>query len=466
MIINKNIFRNTITVLATVVCAYVNAQFTITNPLKSRDASGLRIGDNAKLTAAAGIDPNGEGWLRLTEAIGNQKGFMYVTQQFPTGLGVIADFEYLAWRNVDDVTYSGADGFSVFLFDGAINDQNFKLGGYGGSLGYATYSSPANTTGLSGGYIGIGFDEYGNYSRAAEQRNGGTASNVPMNPNSIVLRGPTSNIFTNSNVYLTRLDLGVRTGTESDIRKRDEIDYNTTTTSRPLPGTFYRRVQISLTKPGNDYVINIKWRKQNQTTFTDLMTYNMSSTTYPIPPNLKLGFAASTGGGFNFHEIRNILLTTPGNLRIDSRSDLAFSCNSKKNTITFKVEVTNDTAANLSNIAVNSQVEDALNNLVPTSLFKITGISTTGFTTSTIPSTSPTSNNVSGTVGIAAKSSGIVTITGEYTKGFKANSFFKLVSNVNPGQIQDDDTTNNIATTTIDVRKCNAPTNPAMPSRY
>lgn len=456
-------FRDIFILLMTLVFSCTDAQFTITNPLKTRDVSGLRIGDNAKLTAASGIDPNGEGWLRLTEATGNQKGFMYVLQQFPTGLGVIADFEYLAWRNIDDITYAGADGFSVFLFDASVTDQNFKLGGYGGSLGYATYSNPANTTGLSGGYLGIGFDEYGNYSRAAEQRNGGTAG---LNPNSIVLRGPTNSTFTNSNVYLTKLDLGDRSGTEGDIRKRDEIDYNTTTLTRPLPGTFYRRVQVSITKPANDYVINIKWRKQNQTTFTDLLTYNMNSTTYPIPANLKLGFAASTGGGFNFHEIRNILLTTPGNLRIDSRSDLAFSCNSKKNTITFKVEVSNDTGADLSNINVNSKVSDAANNLVSTSLFKITGISTTGFTTSTIPSTSTSSNDVSGVVSIPAKSSGIITITGEYVKGFKTNSSFKLFSTVNQSQIQDDDLTNNNATTTIDVRKCNAPTNPSMPSRY
>ncbi|WP_139421398.1 L-type lectin family protein [Chryseobacterium mulctrae] len=463
MIKKRIIFYKTLILLITLVFSFARAQFTITNPLKTRDANGLRIGDNAKLTAAAGIDPNGEGWLRLTEATGNQKGYMYVQQQFPTGLGVIADFEYLAWRNVDDLTYAGADGFSVFLFDASVTDQNFKLGGYGGSLGYATYSSPANTTGLSGGYIGIGLDEYGNYSRAAEQRNGGTTG---LNPNSIVLRGPTNATFTNSNVYLTRLDLGDRSGTEGDIRKRDEIDFNTTTPTRPSPGTFYRRVQISVTKPGNDYVINIKWRKQNQTTFTDLLTYNMNSTTYPIPANLKLGFAASTGGGFNFHEIRNILLTTPGNLRVDSRSDLAFSCNSKKNTITFKVEVTNDTGAALSNIGVTSKVQDALNNAVPISLFKITGISTIGFTASTIPTSSPTSNNISGTVSIPSKSSGILTITGEYTKGFKANSSFKLVSTVDPGQIQDDDLTNNTATTTIDVRKCNVPTNPSLPSRY
>ncbi|TLX24933.1 hypothetical protein FE904_14865 [Chryseobacterium indologenes] len=440
----------------------VRAQFTITNPLRTRNASGLKIGDNAVLTAASGTDPNGEGWLRLTAAQGNQKGYMYVMQGFPTSLGVIADFEYLAWRNVADNTYAGADGFSVFLFDASITDQNFKLGGYGGSLGYATYSNPANTPGLSGGYLGIGFDEYGNYSRAAEQRNGGTSG---LNPNSIVLRGPTNSVLTNSNVYLTRLDLGDRSGTEAQIRTRDEIDYNTVTLTRPANTTFYRRVQISVTKPGTDYVINIKWRKQNETTFTDLLTYNLSSTTYPIPSNLKLGFAASTGGGFNFHEIRNILLTTPGNLRVDSRSDIAFACNQKKNIINFKIEVTNDTSADLNSISVNSKITDALNNILSTNLFKITGISVTGFTNSNLPSSSPTSNEINGTVGLLANKSGIITVTGEYIKGLKANSSFRMVSNVNSAQILDTDLTNNTAISNIDVRKCNILTNPSMPTR-
>ena len=182
----------------------VTAQFTITNPLKTNDAAGLKIGDNATLTAATGVDPNGSGWLRLTNASGNQKGFMYVAQPFSTGLGVIADFEYLTWRNTADTTYLGADGFSVYLFNGAVTDANFRLGGYGGSLGYATYNNPV-TAGLTGGYVGIGFDEFGNYSVASEGRNGGTAAVIP---NAVVLRGPTA--ATNSNPYLTRTELGPR----------------------------------------------------------------------------------------------------------------------------------------------------------------------------------------------------------------------------------------------------------------
>ena len=440
----------------------VTAQFTITNTLKTNDANGLKIGDAAFLTAANGVDPNGSGWLRLTSATANQKGYLYVQQTFPTALGVIADFEYTTWRSSND-GYFGADGFAVFLFDGAITDANFSLGGYGGSLGYATYSNPAGKTGLSGGYIGLGFDEYGNYARAAENRNGGTSTVVP---NAIVLRGPTSPTYTLSNPYLTHTPLGNRTGDDNAIRGRDEIDYNTLTPTRPTESQFYRRVQIYLTKVGANYLITVKWQKQGQTAFTTVLTYTMNGTTYPLPANLRIGFAASTGGGYNFHEIRNILLTTPGNIRVDSRSDTASLCNDAgTNPVTFKIEVTNDTAATLNNIDFTNQIQDAAGTLLDISKFKISSLSTSGFTSSNLPTTTFPTNNVSGKVGLAPNTSGIVTITGNYFKrSLPTNQNFKSVSTVNSTEVTDTDLTNNAATTIVNVRRCNILTNPSMPS--
>ncbi|WP_294302078.1 hypothetical protein [uncultured Chryseobacterium sp.] len=446
---------------------FVSGQFTITNPLTTRDMTGIRIGDNAYLTAATGADPDGAGWLRLTEAKTNQKGYMYVLQGFPTTLGVIADFEYKDWRNVAD-SYFGADGFSVYLFDAAVTDANFKLGGFGGSLGYATYSNPAGTTGLSGGYLGVGLDAYGNYANDGENRHGSAPANTltsGMLPNAFVVRGPTSSTYSNSNVYLASTPLGNRTGTVDDIRQRNEIDYNTITANRPADNIFYRRVQVIVTKPGNDYVVTIKWRKENQTTFTQVLSYTLSSAAYPIPANLKLGFAASTGGGFNFQEIRNIILTTPGNLRVDSRSDSYFTCSDNTSNITFKVEVSNDTDAALNSIDFNGKITDDNNNVVDLSKFSITSLSTTGFTNSNLPTSGFTSNNVSGTVGLTAKSSGIITIIGKYFKrGIGTNRNFKMVSTVSSSQITDTDTTNNTATSSIAVKKCSVISNPMLPA--
>lgn len=457
-----------IPVCASLAFVSASAQFTITNPLTTKDFTGIKIGDNASLTAATGADPNGAGWLRLTEAKANQKGYMYVLQGFPTTLGIIADFEYKDWRNVAD-SYNGADGFCVYLFDASVSDANFKLGGYGGSLGYATYSNPAGTTGLSGGYLGIGLDAYGNYANNGENRHGSAPAGMltsGMLPNAFVLRGPTSSTYTSSNIYLTSAALGDRTGTVNDIRTRNEIDYNKVTATRPADNIFYRRVQVMITKPGTDYVVTVKWRKENQSDFTQVFTYTLSSATYPIPANLKLGFSASTGGGFNFQEIRNIILTTPGNLRVDSRSDSYFTCNENSRPVTFKVEVSNDTNAALNSINFNGKILDQNNNLVDFSKFKITGVSyNSSFTNSNLQSSNFTSNEINGVVGLNAKSSGIITVTGQYyKKGIGTNHSFKIVSAISSSQITDTDLTNNTASTVVEVRKCSVISNPMMPS--
>lgn len=442
-------------------CSLNNAQFTITNNFRTNDSSGLKLGDNATLTAASGVDPNGEGWLRLTNAATYQKGYMYILQSFPTDLGVLADFEYKAWRSSDD-RYNGADGFSVFLFNGNVTEAEFKLGGYGGSLGYATYNNPAGTTGLSGGYIGVGFDEYGNFARASENRNGGTNVEVP---NSVVLRGPTSATYNLSNPYFAHTALGDRTGTLAQIRNRNEIDYNTITSTRPTDNQFYRRFQLEVKRVGADYQVNVKWRKQGETTFTEIITHTINSATYPIPPTLKVGFAGATGGGYNFHEIRNILLTTPGNIRVDSRSDMAMVCNDQKTRVTLNFEVTNDTPIALSNINFSNEIQNSAGTLLNTSQFKITSLSTTGFSASNLPTTSFPTNRVSGKVGLPANRSGIVTITGEYyPKALKNNESFKSVTLVDTSEVTDTDNSNNTATSVIAVRKCNFITNPSLPS--
>lgn len=454
------------TLLIILLMGFINAnlfaQFTITNPLTTNSSAGLRIGGDAYLTAANGIDPNGSGWLRLTEAKTQKEGFMYVTQGFPTTLGVIADFEYKAWRDVSE-NFFGADGFSVFLFDANITESNFKLGGFGGSLGYATYSVPANTTGLSGGYLGIGLDEYGNYSRASENRNGGMSAAVP---NAIVLRGPTNSTYSNSNIYLTGVGIGDRTGSANDIRSRNEIDYNTIVATRPPDNVFYRRVQVIITKTATDYLVTVKWKKENETSFTTLLNYTLSASQYPIPSNLKLGFAASTGGGFNYHEIRNIILTTPGNLRVDSRSANSSLCNDKNSVVTFEVDVANDTDASLSEIDVNTRFTDQNNNVLDLSKFTITNVSlSSNFTSSNFPTSGFTSNNLSGKVGLPAKMRGIITIIGRYNKRTVENGkFIKLLSKVSSNQVSDFDTTNNTSSTSIKIRKCNLITNPVLPS--
>ena len=186
----------------------VSAQFTITDDFRNQGSPDVVIGDNAYFTSGI-ADPVGAGWLRLTEASGNQKGFAFVDRSFPSTLGVIADFEYIMWRNNSDGTYRGADGIGVFLFDGTINENNFALGGYGGSLGYAPNTASGTNEGLTGGYIGIGLDAYGNFGNDNEGRNGRFANpSSGRVPNAIALRGTTTNNPNTTNQFLNFLQKG------------------------------------------------------------------------------------------------------------------------------------------------------------------------------------------------------------------------------------------------------------------
>jgi len=82
---------------------------------------------------------------------------------------------------------SGADGITFFPRDAS---KTFGVGAYGGSIGYAQKTTAggggADINGMNGGYIGVGIDEFGNFSNATEGRIGG----IGFTPNSISVRGP------------------------------------------------------------------------------------------------------------------------------------------------------------------------------------------------------------------------------------------------------------------------------------
>lgn len=335
-----------------------HGQFTITENFKNSTASNkIVLGGTPKayLTAGQG-DPEGEGWLRLTKAEGNQKGFAYIDEAFPSQLGVFVDFEFKAWRSVNDQNYGGADGFSVFLFDGSV--PQFSLGGYGGSLGYAP-TTPTVPTGLSGGYIGIGLDEYGNFSNPTEGRVGGPGEM----PNSIVLRGPTTSVASTTNKYLAGYQLA------TGVNSNEGVDYNEIVAVRPDDNTFYRRIQISVTPENGQYHISVKMAKSPNGDFTEYINYTSPT---PPPQSLKLGFAASTGGGFNYHEIRNLIVTTPGGARIDNTPSTPSS--TVGSPVEFVVNAYNSTSVPLSDFLLTNTFYDGEGNVIPADALRIDNI--------------------------------------------------------------------------------------------
>jgi len=282
--------------------------FTIKETLRDSEASSFTFGGSllypeAKAYLTSGIDdPTGDGWLRLTRDLPYQAGSAIVNQPFPSKLGVLVDLEYKTWRQKTNSIFTGADGFSAFLFDASV--PTFQIGGFGGSLGYAPHEKEG-LKGLSGGFVGIGVDEFGNYSNPTEGRTGG----VGFLPNSIGVRGPSPDYAW----------LAGKTSM-SNFNIQYEKGYSAT---RPSDSEYYRRIQIEIVPVkgsiGNQYSILVRVKDTLGRKFKTLLGPVLLPT---VPPDsLKLGFAASTGGDLNFHEVRNLFITTPGGVRITKQVD-------------------------------------------------------------------------------------------------------------------------------------------------
>lgn len=418
------------------------AQFIVTESFKGGTSPGIITGGSATLTSGY-ADPINDGWLRLTSATGNQSGYAYVNTPFPSSLGVIMEFEYKSWRNTDDATYHGADGFCVFLFDAATT--TFKIGGYGGSLGYAPNSEQGVTTGLSGGYIGIGFDEYGNFARSTEGRIEGTSS---LKPNSVTLRGPTTASASTTNKYLKHNQL------QPDPKLNgNSIDYNTVTSTRPKDADFYRKIKITIVPTGTGfYKIDVYWQTTKFGVYESIISYTTST---PPPPNLKLGFAGATGGGFNYHEIRNIYITTTGNVRVNKEVDKANI--NVGDQLTYTVDVTNENDAVLNGILLGDTLKSTSGtNLALESDFKITSITfnnqgnsgtTASGYTSGVAKTSGFTNPWSTSLNMAKGSKATFTVVGTVNSRPEGNYIKNSVGiNTIPSGITDLDPTNNYAT--------------------
>jgi type IV pilus assembly protein PilY1 len=122
-------------------------------------------------------DPVGKGALRFTNGYPygyNESGGILSTTPFPTGQGVSITFKTVTYLgNSGGGGSDGADGISFFLMDasqlntatinGKSNGDGNGLGSFGGSLGYTCSNNNSPYNGLTGGYLGLGIDEYGNF---------------------------------------------------------------------------------------------------------------------------------------------------------------------------------------------------------------------------------------------------------------------------------------------------------------
>ncbi|MBC7654546.1 MAG: gliding motility-associated C-terminal domain-containing protein [Oligoflexus sp.] len=274
------------------------AQLPYFQSFKETTANNIRFGGvpTAVLTAASGIDAPGNGYLRLTDGIINQKGYVYGTDNFTTNLGLSISFEYFTYGG------SGADGICFFLFDATANP--FNIGGFGGSLGYAQFNltNPVSP-GVSKGYLGIALDEFGNFPNPREGRQGGIVGTgfFGISTKSVVLRGKgdgAAQVPSNYR-YLTSL--------QTSTKGVDLVDDGAATMRSPDSTQLgYRKAFIDLEPNVNGgYNISVRIKVGGIPTKT---TTVIDKYYYPdlAPALVRYGISSSTGDLTNFHEIRNV----------------------------------------------------------------------------------------------------------------------------------------------------------------
>lgn len=217
--------------------------------------------------------------LQLTPDANNEAGIAVYDQSFSSNLGLSVQFTY------DSSGGTGADGISFFLLNGdtVTSASTVAAGGYGGGLGY----SDDGQAGITGGFLGVGLDTFGNYAQADR---GQTSSG---------LAGSTSDY------------VGVRgagSGTSG---------YNWITGASYGPGIDGQRtVQVNVTKlSATQEQLQVYMAPAGSSTFTQVINTTINQT---LPSSFYFGFAASTGGSDDLHQIDNVSVKLPVNLTFGS----------------------------------------------------------------------------------------------------------------------------------------------------
>ncbi|MFI7339128.1 hypothetical protein ACIBUY_14445 [Streptomyces sp. NPDC050085] len=249
----------------------------------SKDPSGWACltaarGTEGPLKACGGRtskDAAGKGALRLTGNTVRQSGFALINRAVPSRAGISATFDQYQYATTTS-RKGGADGISFFLLDGKAAPKD--AGHYGGALGYS---------GIAGGYIGVGLDQYGNFADPVQGHGRGGPGRTP---NSITVRGALAAQNAYIGNYKMRRSLAVDSGTARSKARRT--------------------VKVELS-PSLELAVSIDFH-DGQGMKRVLGPLNLAHVKGQpaVPPTLKIGFAASTGAATNFHEIQNVKVTT------------------------------------------------------------------------------------------------------------------------------------------------------------
>jgi type IV pilus assembly protein PilY1 len=296
----------------------------------------------------------------------HQNGAIVSTVPFPTSQGISVTFKTVTYLgDSGGAGGDGADGISFYLMDssqlttstitGTASGDGNGLGSWGGSLGYTCSNANPPYNGLVGAYLGLGIDEYGNFLNGTSLMSGYSGSNSATGDNSalgygykpgrIGLRGagniawswlhanyPTvyPNSFSSSAQQTAVRDTCQNGLVWDDSKGAVDANDHSVNGSHPqvplydyapipnayveLPSTtqianesaatrgaatpiFY---QLKITQTG---LLSLSYSINGGSYQSIINKQSITASNGPLPTNFLFGFAGSTGGSTNIHEI-------------------------------------------------------------------------------------------------------------------------------------------------------------------
>jgi type IV pilus assembly protein PilY1 len=296
----------------------------------------------------------------------HQNGAIVSTTPFSTGQGLAVTFKTITYLgDSGGAGGDGADGISFYLMDasqlntstltGTANGDGNGIGSWGGSLGYTCSNANPPYNGLIGAYLGVGIDEYGNFLNGTSLMAGYAGTNSPTGDNSalgygykpgrIGLRGAGNIAWSwlhanyplvypssfNSNAQQAAVQGTCQTGVVWDASKGpvDANDHGVDHSHSQVPLYDYAPIPNAYVElPAATQIANEAAATRGAATpiFYQLkisqngllsMSYSINGGSYQpiitrqsitaangsLPANFLFGFAGSTGGSTNIHEI-------------------------------------------------------------------------------------------------------------------------------------------------------------------
>jgi hypothetical protein len=252
----------------------IEGTFTNANSAPDWSLSGSRMGSIAMTPSV-----DGSGWLRLTPATAFALGRVQANAKIASGVPIHLEFDYLQWGG-------RFDGLSIYFADASVASAG-RGGVEGGGLGYC---------GMTGAYLGIGFDDGGNFTATGCALKKGFSGGTPNwgMANVVGVRGPQASNYN----YLGRFEL-----------KDSQAWCISNCTSRGQAINGLRHVVLDMTPrtpAGSGYKLSMT--VNNREIFKDV------DYPYAVPTELTMGLIAATGAYVANHEIRNVKLSVQGSV--------------------------------------------------------------------------------------------------------------------------------------------------------